>query len=845
MSKTDLEERLRFALKRQNPRETYKQFIGINDLAFLSASLDNGRDAVNERTLIHEVILENWFQSLIKEANYQNPTALLTHGGSGRREITPCSDIDTAILVEDNTISKKLAEIIEEEMTARRESSLFVEKTGFGIHSAFYTLEDVSNHKKFDAKQVNSLCDYNILFDQGDLAPKFLQGVLKHRRLFSHLDHLVREWKSMTSNTKLGIDNLDSFNIKEDMGGLRHFQIGLRMPHTGSAEPLRELYPSLQSQNPDIIGHYDFLLKIRGWLHLRRMNEFKQNNNAVNTYELSERELIEVDTLSYPDYIALGEEFGSESQRRLLEARRAIANFADLEVTKTLKKGFSHDGITYGSQGVFVSMKREEFDTLKEEEKGDKLFGLLEVAQTQSLPVDLVEFIDMFGDSHTWIKPSKGFARLFYSGGQFPRSLELLNRIGVYNLLLPGASELEAAVPKGGHKGQFLTSTAFGRQKVADHYEKASAGKPLSLPDKRFDFSKTLNQLSLEDSVAVLLAYQTARIPQILEKPTHQYYSDLNEKLEKGFTERTLETARFLVENRDLLSQAVDHNLNNNENVERVARIIGSEEHLYALRVYMEIDLSRKNPNLPFIDELYQKVLDKINPELKKNASGSRIIRTNYSDEQLSIVDALGEDVIDGVYENLALNWIPRLTKVKRTSIPEIALSRTHDGEELHIGCKDSPGLLRLIAGKCYQSNLDIAQVHAYTLAEPNIVFDILHLSDLPRDFPRQEWIKSLCDAIKEHQEIDINPKNILRGTEFVWSLEDCHDYGLMRLTFETKEHKKGYLFALASALYSLDSNIYAAKSSRENGETIRVFFKSPNRDFWNLHSSLKEYFGR
>ena len=247
------------------------------------------------------------------------------------------------------------------------------------------------------------------------------------------------------------------------------------------------------------------------------------------------------------------------------------------------------------------------------------------------------------------------------------------------------------------------------------------------------------------------------------------------------------------------------------------------------------------------LDELYFKVLQKVDPT---NAScaliGLRPDSSNFSEEQEALFNEIGQEVIGGAFNGLAIRLLPQFVKVKDTSVPYVNLARTMDGQELHVCAKDSRGLLGLISGACYQVGLDITQVHAYTLPESGMIFDIFNLGESPRDFSSKDWLSSLSSVMKREKTIDADPSEILRNLDFKWSLDDCQYDNLLRLTFETSKHKQGYLFALSSGLYkAVDANIYAAKSSRENGDTFRVFFNSPITRIDKIHQALSGYFDK
>ena len=498
MSTLTLKRRIEEDLLKRPPKEVFSDFISSNDTFFQTVATTHPREILEERTAVYDVLLTDWFESVVKKANYKKPVSCIAHGGFGRCEMNPFSDVDVAFLVEDAITSESLQAVLSEETDYHGTVNPFKEKMGFDMHSGLHTLDNITDPKVFDAAQVTSICDARILFDQGDFANKFIKGVLKHRRIFSHLDHLVASWQKIILRDNAGIDNLNSFNIKEDMGGLRHLHLGLRTPNLSSPKSLSDLYPIIASQNPEVMDAYNFLLGIRGFVHLLKKEEFETSRGKKVELELTQRELKSLDVLDYRAYTAIGATFGHLAQKKLLESRRIIANYADMEIARVLKRGYTDKGFTYGSQGMFASDTVEQLQKSSDQEKRKKLFTLLSVAQTQSLPIDLVEVMERFKDAGNWMTPSEDFAKLFYAEGSLPTTLNLLNRLGAYNKCIPGAEELEVAIPPGGHKGQFLTSTAFGRQKVADfctRMSETSAG----VVEGRFNFQKIVEQFSLED----------------------------------------------------------------------------------------------------------------------------------------------------------------------------------------------------------------------------------------------------------------------------------------------------------------------------------------------------------
>ncbi len=96
-----IEPRVRKAIPDSGPTNSYLRLIELNDQRIREPELDNGGDIAAERSAIHTGLAAYWLEGELTRHGYDRPIALVALGGTGRGEMTPCSDTDFALLLEE------------------------------------------------------------------------------------------------------------------------------------------------------------------------------------------------------------------------------------------------------------------------------------------------------------------------------------------------------------------------------------------------------------------------------------------------------------------------------------------------------------------------------------------------------------------------------------------------------------------------------------------------------------------------------------------------------------------------------------------------------------------------
>jgi UTP:GlnB (protein PII) uridylyltransferase len=94
----ELDARIRNLVRSAGPLSAFRQLIAENDALIRSPELDHGRAITTTRTAIHTILVAEWAAEQVRKLGYEMPFAVMALGGTGRAEVTPCSDLDFAFL---------------------------------------------------------------------------------------------------------------------------------------------------------------------------------------------------------------------------------------------------------------------------------------------------------------------------------------------------------------------------------------------------------------------------------------------------------------------------------------------------------------------------------------------------------------------------------------------------------------------------------------------------------------------------------------------------------------------------------------------------------------------------
>ena len=250
-------------MKGESDPHRLRSVLAENDAAVRRGPLDAGREIAAGRTNAYDLAITEWIESLEKQAGHAGSFAVVALGGTGRREVCPCSDLDYAILLAGEIETHPLLPEIQRQTI---HSDEFLARHGFEFQAYPFDIESVTSFD--DPRQLNAFIDMRPIHDPAGLALRFRARIAETFDPFAHFLHLRLFWTSQWEMAADHADRLEHFDIKNE--GLRLFLAAVWLLGGKDFRHSHEVYATL---DPHVLDAYFLLLRVRQFIHLRCIND--------------------------------------------------------------------------------------------------------------------------------------------------------------------------------------------------------------------------------------------------------------------------------------------------------------------------------------------------------------------------------------------------------------------------------------------------------------------------------------------------------------------------------------------------------------------------------------------
>lgn len=870
------------------PRDAYAQLTAENNARYLECNLENGRELARQRTLIHTTIAADWLERQARDLGYDQPFALAAIGGTGRMEMTPCSDTDFVMLYEEDVEGNDFQKAI----WAKTRSVQFQNECGFELCLPAYNLEHM---QELDDLQLNAFLDVAPAYDPYGLVPRFRQRIQETYDPFAHFLHVYRYWSDTEAVLKSGgSERLDRFDIKNE--GLRAFLAGVWKLAGAEFRHSEEIYRT-RIEARDLEAYY-FLLRIRGFVHVRRG---KPQTPLPNGSHLEDR-------LSFDDFRSFGEMLGpdaSDEQRfdfandvrmRLNSARRRVELFTKRVIGSGLKEGHptrAGSPIIHFVGGLrHVTENEPDVRDGNERAKSEAALSLLLASQRYGVNIDPAELEGTFLNAGDWLEQVPSLADLFYElRGSLANSIEFLAHLdGALDRLFPGYGRFEMSLDervmleRASLRGTYVRDKlrALDRCRIVDKSyfdDKHRVERDRQRAKLEQILPVEASLLTTDDLAAIKLALVTKRLPltkeDVLDRrneslpiherfasgfsdiPLEEYYEQFQSRA--NFKKTTVQTTEFLVRNRRLFKELSQNAENTDDMVSHVVNLCGSSEALRALFVFTCVDRLVGVPPLhhgaisasEFAEqrrnrswqiqaaeptrwlatlEMYIKAMSRFIPNFIPDAN--RFMQdAGYSPREQAVLADFGDCFFAGLYARHANSFGSHLIRLADgiTDTPKATLLLDGGAVILGVAARDFRGLAACIAGALAEQGVQLRRANLFSAHNHGLALDFFHLQPVNRPIP-ESLPPAIEAAVREHRHIapeDAAKHPPLQGA---FQLDDTPS-GNYRLRFETADDAHGLLHSVTYKVYQhLRASIHSLDASTSrNTARIAVFLKLPD----------------
>jgi hypothetical protein len=834
----DSESSVRERIRQVGALPAFRQLIAENDRLIRGPELNNGRGISSARTAIYTGLVGEWALEQHRAFGYDKPFGVVALGGTGRGEMAPCSDLDFAFLFEDALEGNPF--LLELQRQALH-SGAFESRFGFKCMPLPFRLDDLP---ALAGKQLNSFLDMRPVYDPCSLAGLFRERIRATFDSFEHFLHVRGFWEDQWEKATRKSERLDRFDIKNE--GLRLFLAGIWTLAGRDFRHSHEVYQELE--DPRDLEAYDFLLRIRSFVHSRRTGS-RLVTGMGNHPE---------DMLGFEDFISFGEmlgpdadegarfEFANEVRARLLSARRRVARFATGVIEGELKAGrvvSLGNPIVNGVGGLYHSASPEAGTP---ELKSRAALSLVLASQHYGVRIDPLELQRTFRGLEDWLVLVPELCSLFYEQrGSAADSFEFLAQFdGAEERLFPGYARFEASLDGRVMCQRQSLRGALERQKtraleryVRDGRAKLSgaiSARGTAASGEGVEVELEAALLDADHLAAIKLALKTKRLPltpqdqavrldatrELHERystglsgiPLSEYYEPYCSRCE--FPRETLRIVEFLVLNRRAFKDRAEAGINDARQVAEFVELCGSENLLRALFVFtcadrVEWESEQDEPARWFnTRELYAKAMARFRPAGDPARS---LQAAGYAPDQLDILRDFGEDFFTGVYRQYANRFgshLVRLAQEPEKAGPRASILREGASIIVGIAARDYRGLAASISGAFCQCQVRLRQAHLFSATRHHLVLDFFHVTPGGRQMP-PHLTKLIEEAIKGQLHIADSDEAGLPAPTGLVSLREWRP-GQYCLRLETSDEPSRLIYALTYRVFRyLRGNIF------------------------------------
>lgn len=844
------------------PAELLAQRLAANNQRIRDPQLDNGRDVAAERTAVHTALAVHWAAAEHRKSGYDRPFALVAIGGTGREEMTPCSDTDFALLCDDDLDGNEFINGLQRQLGV---NGNFRSTYGFSCGALPFNLESIGD---LEHRQLNSFIDMRPVYDPDGLSERFREALRQEYDPFQHFLHVHDAWREQGKNGKHNSERLDKFDIKMD--GLRVFLAGIWARAGRDFSTSREIYASL-GDSQDLEAYY-FLLRIRAFIQGRRGTTKAALGGGMH----------DEDVLEFEDFTSFGEmldpiesserdrfEFANKVRARLLAARRRVARFTRGVMAHELDEGrriSPESTIYFGPAGL---RQADEALNAGVKERSSSGLSLLLAAQSYELPVDPAALDTTFREAGDWLVRTPELAELFFEeNGSLADSFEFLAQFaGAENRIFPGYGEFEVSIDERVMNDRQTLRGALVHQKIRTLEDWRREGRqqldqqllaqtgPVGAPQAPGRIPLETAMLDNVSMAAVKLALKTKRLPlteddvvvrrkenlELYDRfssgfsgiPLKDYYA--HSLAGSGFSEELLSLTEFLVENRRVFKVEAQRGPNDAVKVREFADLCGKESRLRALYVFtcadrFEWESEEKFPVLWFsIRELYSKVMSQYRPKIDPAAF---LVAQGFDQEQIDVLRGFGPSLLGGGYGEIGIQFGERLARLALDEDPpgpRAKVVRKGASTILAVAARDSLGLAASISGALLEANVPVVRAHLFSALEFGVALNFFHITatraqPLPAGLP-----EAIEDAIarKLHVGEDANPPREAVKIELIpWRSSG------FRLTAKAPQDRANELiYALTYHVFrSLGGNVHGLTEKGSKGRAeVSVYHSLPD----------------